>query len=167
MKRYCAGVVLLFTAGLVHSAEPKIEWTTDLSKMKFPDAPVSGMVRGGPFKIEYAEHGITGTLRIVHGKGNGDAYISVHLPIKNTAELAGMKFEIEAKGDAMTSPALHVKRKPNPKSLPEGEVYTKGYAMRLEFGDNKDGKIMGKIYVCVPDKDKSVIAGTFTVQVLQ
>jgi hypothetical protein len=32
--------------------------------------------------------------------------------------------------------------------------------------DNRDGTITGKTYLCVLDKDESIIAGTFTVQVL-
>jgi hypothetical protein len=34
--------------------------------------------------------------------------------------------------------------------------------VKLEFGKAKDDKIPGKIYVCLPDEGKSVVAGTFT-----
>jgi hypothetical protein len=34
----------------------------------------------------------------------------------------------------------------------------------LEFGKEKDGKVPGKIYLCMPDDSKSYIAGTFTLE---
>ena len=37
--------------------------------------------------------------------------------------------------------------------------------MRLEFGKLSGGKLPGKIYLCLPDQEKSFIAGTFEVQV--
>jgi hypothetical protein len=40
-----------------------------------------------------------------------------------------------------------------------------GYALRLEFGADKDGRIPGKIYLCLPDDRKSWLAGSFTLQI--
>jgi hypothetical protein len=35
--------------------------------------------------------------------------------------------------------------------------------MRLEFGPTKDGKTTGNIYLCLPDEDKTYIAGAIEV----
>jgi hypothetical protein len=35
------------------------------------------------------------------------------------------------------------------------------YAMKLEFGKAKDGMVPARIYVCLPDDGRSVVAGTF------
>lgn len=35
------------------------------------------------------------------------------------------------------------------------------YALTLELGPRKDGKVAGKIYLCLPDEHKTVLAGTF------
>jgi len=37
------------------------------------------------------------------------------------------------------------------------------YAMILEYGKKAGGKLPGRIYVCLPDKEHSVVAGTFAV----
>jgi len=42
--------------------------------------------------------------------------------------------------------------------------YVEGYAMRLEFGKESDGKVPGKIYLCLPDEGKSFVAGTFQLE---
>jgi hypothetical protein len=38
------------------------------------------------------------------------------------------------------------------------------YNMKLEFGSIVDGKLPGKIYACLPDASKSVVAGTFVLE---
>jgi len=37
------------------------------------------------------------------------------------------------------------------------------YAMILEYGKKAGGKLPGRIYVCLPDKEHSVVAGTFAI----
>lgn len=44
----------------------------------------------------------------------------------------------------------------------ETEMFMKDYAMRLEFGEMSNGKLPEKIYLCLPDSNKSVLRGTFT-----
>ena len=59
------------------------------------------------------------------------------------------------------SPHVHLKWKPEGSKTPESEVFMKDYAMRLDFGSIQNDKLPGKIYLCVPDAHKSVVAGTF------
>jgi hypothetical protein len=40
-------------------------------------------------------------------------------------------------------------------------LYPSGYALTLELGPRKDGKVAGKIYLCLADMEKTVLAGTF------
>lgn len=42
-----------------------------------------------------------------------------------------------------------------------GQVFPNGYAMTLELEPRKAGKVAGKIYLCLPDDQKSFLAGTF------
>ena len=39
--------------------------------------------------------------------------------------------------------------------------------MKLELGKRKDGRLPGKIYVCIDDKEKSFVAGSFEAVVEQ
>ncbi len=45
--------------------------------------------------------------------------------------------------------------------MPESEIIMDSYNMQLDFGQINNGKVTGKIYVYLPDKNKSVVAGTF------
>jgi hypothetical protein len=40
-------------------------------------------------------------------------------------------------------------------------LYPSGYALTLELGVRKDGKVAGRIYLCLSDAEKTVLAGTF------
>jgi hypothetical protein len=42
-----------------------------------------------------------------------------------------------------------------------GQVFPNGYSMTLELEPRKAGKLAGKIYLCLPDDQKSFLAGTF------
>lgn len=46
-------------------------------------------------------------------------------------------------------------------TLPKTEMFSDKFSMRLEFGRSKAGKLPGRIYLCVADKDRSHVAGTF------
>ena len=166
MKGLCAVFFTLASVGLAHAQDTKVEWTTDLSKMKIPDAPVSGSVMGAKFKVDVVTHEVTGALTLKMGTDIfGDAKVLIFLGINKTDELAGKKFEVETKGDVGKRPHVHMNRRFNANELPKGMAYVEGYALKLEFGDKKDGKIPAKIYLCMPDDAKTVIAGTFAVEV--
>jgi hypothetical protein len=47
--------------------------------------------------------------------------------------------------------------------VPGVQPYTKGFALKLEFGALADGKLPGKIYLCLPDPEQSFVAGTFAI----
>jgi hypothetical protein len=48
-------------------------------------------------------------------------------------------------------------------SDPKGNLhlFPNGYALTLELGARLDGKVAGKIYLCLPDDEKTVLAGVF------
>jgi len=39
--------------------------------------------------------------------------------------------------------------------------------LRLKFGTRKDGRLPGAIYLCIDDKEKNFVAGTFEAMVEQ
>jgi hypothetical protein len=41
------------------------------------------------------------------------------------------------------------------------QVFTNGYALKLAFDQESEGRLPGRIYLCLPDEAKSVVAGTF------
>ena len=51
--------------------------------------------------------------------------------------------------------------KPDAKSLPKTKTWTGDYVIRIKFGQIKNGRIPGEIYLCLPDLKQSFVAGTF------
>jgi hypothetical protein len=44
---------------------------------------------------------------------------------------------------------------------PAKQEFKGGYALRVAFGQPVNGRLPGKIYLCLPDEAKSFVAGTF------
>ena len=131
-------------------------WTLDLKAMNFGDGPVDGRVMGAEFKPDKIQLLNTGlSLR------TDTDMIQIFLNLKPGQGIEGKSFEWKAElKEGEAQPAIHVHI--NSLKPPGLQVSTKGYAMRLEFGKEKDGKIPGKIYLCLPDDKKSWVAGCFT-----
>ena len=166
MKHAAVSLMILASAVLMAADDPAPTWTSDVAKMQFPEGAAKGKLRGADFTIDKVALDPTGALTLQQGTEIiPDAAIIIFLPVKSAQAAEGKKFEFgdNAQGDKPT--AVHAKRKPAPNALPKGSAYLDGYALKLEFGKEKDGKIPAKIYICLPDDGKSVVAGTFTLEV--
>ena len=142
-------------------------WTMDLDKMKIPDAPASGKILGGEFKVEESSlDKITQTLFIRQGKlGQAGAYLMLGAPARKIEDLEGQTYLVPLKRPPGTPPGtVQLWRKVEGQATPKFKPFIGDYAMRLEFGKVEDGKLTGKIYICFSDEDKSVVAGTFVLQ---
>ncbi len=138
------------------------EWTSDLDKMKAPDGAPSGWLMGAEFKADAVTYNI-GMLNLRQGQpGDPGANIMLVLPQKTLNDLDGKTLTVAGKqqfpnvifGNLMrTTAAKQVKGEP-----------LGDFTLKLEFGKLEDGKLPGKIYVCLPDDAKSVIAGTFQLE---
>jgi hypothetical protein len=127
-------------------------WTLELDKMQVPNQPLAGRILGADFKATRVQYQNTG-LDI----GSGPDRIHIFL----TTRPGKRVYEYAAHDNGFGGrPHIHIHiLSTNP---PEANAFTNGYAMRLEFGDDKDGKTPCKLYLCLPDDRKSFIAGTFT-----
>jgi hypothetical protein len=131
-------------------------WTADISTVSFPDHPASGklhgfdftvksaLFRGGDLKLSSA-NGMS--LEIIHGLGSS---------------LAGQSYEFQATDDNNGNP--RVKLTWNEDDAVQSTTFSKGYGMKLQFGQVKKRRLSGKIYLCLPDDSKSYLAGTFEVR---
>jgi len=142
-------------------AAAEVVWTNDLTKMAFPDKPASGKIMGADFKVASAEY-VPGFLTLRQGKGFfADAQVKVALSLKPGESIGGKTFEIGPRSDDVNKPSIFLSRLMPGEKVPKNEILQTGYALKLEFGPMEKGKLTGKIYVCTPDKNKSVVAGTF------
>lgn len=138
-----------------------VKWKKDLKNVKIPAAPAKGTIHGEAFvsKSVKLENGIL-TIR------DGDEFFPDHavlvfLFLKKDETPEGKSFNINRKS-SFGSPHIHMKWKIENSKVPKTEIFTKNYSMRLNLGTIEDGKLPGKIYLCLPDEMKSVVAGSFT-----
>ena len=137
-------------------------WTLKLAGVEIPSAPVTGRIHGQPFKMEKATlEG--GWLKFVEGKDFfADREMDVVVFENDATKLSGRTFTVP-KEEFGSNPHIYVHWKEAGGDAPKQRSFMDRYALRLEFGQWSAGKLTGKIYLCVPDKEKSFIAGTFEV----
>ena len=145
-------------------AEGKDAWVDDLDGIAIPDRPATGMLHGQDFVLEQAKI-FNGVLELRQGEDFfPDRGVVLFLFLDEDQEFDGLSVSIDASGEgSRDNPTCHVhmKYQVNGKDVPETETFMSDFSMRLEFGDRSDGKIPGKIYLCLPDEDRSVIVGSF------
>src|SRR3954447_3850824 len=170
MRNAWFGAVLLAVACVAADA-PKAGWREDVSKATAPDAAAAGKVVGREFtpnEIKYDAN--MHVLRFRLGKKDelSDAEIVIDLSKLVKGEKAGSVPEGKTFEQAINAPlttkpqpsyTIYYRKEPGkgiPDVIPESRA-----AMKLEFGERKGDVLPGKIYLCLPDKDKSYVAGTF------
>jgi hypothetical protein len=127
------------------------QWTLELQKMKAPEQPLAGKVMGADFRLDRCQLVNTG-LDLWSGQDWIHIFLTVR-PGQNVYEFAANN------GFEPGRPAIHLHCRTG------AAVHTNGYAMRLEFGAEKNGMTPAKLYLCLPDAGRSCIAGTFTLNV--
>ena len=171
-KLLAAGLFIVATGWLGATDEPaqgKLAWTTDTEKMTIPDAAIAGKVQGNEFKPTFIVfRTFTRTLSISQSSGgvHPEVDVLITLPIQGKGKLDGGKFVLSPKAKTGKQPSASLLTSPDGKKLPAEVNMTAGQtALKLEFGDEKDGQIPGKIYICLGDNKKSYFAGTFQARI--
>jgi len=90
-----------------------------------------------------------------------DHAVMIFLFLKKDEKPEGKSYNI-SRTSGFGSPHIHMKWKPENSKVPKTKIFTKDYSMRLNLGTIKNGKLPGKIYLCLPDEKKTVVAGSFT-----
>ncbi len=147
-----------------HSPYPvptNITWTLDLTNSVFPEETAVGRIHGHGFLCEKAIlRG--GLLSLGQGKGPWDLAVSIHLFARQGEELSGKTLEVFP--TQPHSPRVVLRWK-NELRKSASETIRSGYALRLVFEQAAEGRMPGKIYLCLPDAAKSFVAGTFTAEI--
>jgi hypothetical protein len=139
-------------------------WTMKLKGVEIPATPVTGRIHGQPFKMEKVTLE-NGWLDFRQGSDFfADREIDVVVFENDTAKLSGRTFTVPTK-EFGNNPHIWMKWKEGGEATPKQRSFMDRYALRLEFGTLSGGKLPGKIYLCVPDKEKSFVAGTFEAEV--
>jgi hypothetical protein len=137
-------------------------WTLNLEGVVIPDSMVTGYVHGKALTPEQVTlDGGTFTLRTADYPPT--AGIAIYLQANRSEDLAGRTIDIRP--DSTIGPWVDLRWK-DAENLNFSQTFTKGYALRLEFGRVAGGRLPGKIYLCTPDAMKSWLKGAFSAQIL-
>jgi len=144
----------------------EVAWTNRISKMKkIPEEEVTGQIDGVKFTLDKA---VLRGGRLTLRKGTGffaNAEVDVILFLKPNEDVSGRKVVINGRvpagGPHVSAGAMHKGDR-----LPKTQTHL-DYLMVLEFGDYvaEDRMQPGRIYICLPDRAKSFLAGTFEASV--
>lgn len=129
--------------------------TTDPTKVTIPAQNASGTLFGAPFKCDKAQiNTMMNTIEFREGtEFIAERSIMVFLFLSPGEKLYGRTFT--ADGEVPPSPHVHLKSGETVKILSDD------YAVRLEFGELKNGRVSGKIYLEMPDQEQTKFSGTF------
>jgi hypothetical protein len=133
-------------------------WTLDLGTNAIPDSPVVGRVHGEDFIMERANFQ-NGTLTLRYGThGPMEFGAQINFGAAQPESLAGQSLNIVA--DTNISARVTLRWKDADGTVQKG-TYDSNYAMRLEFGPLANNRLPGKIWLCLPDTEKSYLLGSF------
>ena len=136
-------------------------WKRDLKNVKIPGTLPRGMIHGENFVSKSSEFS-NSILTIRDGEDFfPDHAVMIFLFLKKDEKPEGKSYNI-SRTSGFGSPHIHMKWKPENSKVPKTKIFTKEYSMRLNLGAIKNGKLPGKIYLCLPDEKKTVVAGSFT-----
>lgn len=137
-------------------------WTLNLAEVKISDSPASGAVHGLGFQLQRAViQG--GKLDLRQGpKWPPDLGFSIHLFADRAQDLAGRTVVLEP---SRTNAPRVIMRWKDELDKPVTTDFKKGYLARVEFGKVTGNRLEGKIYLAVPDENRSYAAGTFSAEI--
>jgi len=140
-------------------------WKPDLKGVSIPDVNAHGTINGQKFQCEKAV--LQGN--ILHLRQGKDFFADLELVIffflEENETLEKKTFEVAANKN-FGNPHIHMKWKSKDEDFsPKTEIFMNGYSMRIEFGAGTEGILPGKIYLCLPDEEKSAVAGKFEAEI--
>jgi hypothetical protein len=136
-------------------------WMLNLGAVTMPGSTAAGRVHGQNFNCDRAVlQGGMLTLR-VGARGAPDFGMVINFSGVPAEALAGQTINVATNADKAAGVTLRWKEG----DLSLRENFTNNYAMRLEFGQIADNRMPGKIYLCMPDGQKSYVAGTFNAEI--
>jgi hypothetical protein len=131
-------------------------WRLELDASPIPDTPAAGRIHGQDFLAEQAVIQ-NGSLTLRTGNHRAVEFgVTIHLSGAAPEALSGRTITVTAQSVRPAPVTLHW-----PDGGQQSRDYNDGYAMRLEFGALARNRLPGKIYLCLPDDEKSYVLGAF------
>lgn len=125
-----------------------------------PERPVKGNINHTTFAPDIVDIE-SGVLTFRQGDGPLATEVKIFLYTKPWEVPVARSFKLMQPVAGGQSPHIRVRSPELGQNAPRQREYTEKYTLLLELGQEKDKKLPGKIYLMLPDEDKSQIAGTF------
>lgn len=147
-------------------------WTLEVAKAKIPEGIVNGAVSGTNFVAEAARVdpvGAAHVLRFFQGQMTSpDREVLVYLYLKPGEKIGGQSLTISNQMKGASVPQVAKRWRVGNQPAPSLKTFNNGYAMKLELGQaGEDSTLPGKIFLALPDPEKTVVAGVFKATVAQ
>lgn len=136
-----------------------ITWTVQLGNVVIPQETAVGRIHGSGFRCEHATlQG--GSLTLRQGKGwPPDLGLTINLYAQKAQDLSGKTIVI-APQRPPPLPKVMLRWK-SEQGTPLTFTFEGGYLLKTVFGQAANGRMPGQLYIALPDKEQSFIAGSF------
>ncbi len=142
-----------------------VSWSLNITNAPMPAGEVVGSIHGNGFLCERAILK-AGRLSLRQGQtGPPDLALTVSLGARQPEELSG-KTVVVTPVAPVPAPRVVLRWK-DERQEPVTEHIHSGYAMKLIFGTVANGRIHGRIFIALPDEQKSFAAGTFEADIVK
>jgi hypothetical protein len=132
--------------------------SADLHDIQIPSHPVSGRLRDTDFVLKSATFR-NGDLKLTTPNG-------LALDIYRLGDsIEGQNYEVQTTDDSSVNPRVKITWSEDNAEMTA--TYGTDYAMKLQLGQASNRRVAGKIYLRLPDKAGSSVAGTFEVRLLR
>jgi hypothetical protein len=130
--------------------------------MVVPDEPAAGRIHGAGFRCERSVlQG--GSLNLRQGRAwPPDLGITINLFARQGEELSGKTIDIQPEREKAPTVILRWK---DAGQQAVTKKFTTGYALKLVFEQASSGRMPGRLYIAIPDEDRSFAAGTFNAEI--
>jgi hypothetical protein len=142
-----------------------VSWSLNVTNAPIPSGEVVGKIHGNGFLCERATLK-NGRLSLKQGQtGPPDLGITVLLGARRPEDLSG-KVVVVATNTPGPLPRIVLRWKDD-REEPTSERIHDGYAMKVIFGPLMNDRIRGRIFIALPDEQKSFAAGAFDAEIIK
>ena len=146
-----------------HPIPTNVNWTLNVTNATIPTGGVAGSIHGNGFLCERATFK-AGRLSFRQGPPTlPDLGITVSLGVRQAEQLKG-KAVLVTPTNPVPAPRVALRWKDNQEEPVTQHIHS-GYAMKIVFGAVTDNQIHGRIFIALPDEQKSFAAGDFAAEI--
>jgi hypothetical protein len=137
------------------------QWTLDLTAARIPSGKANGSIGGAPFVADRAflERNVNGyVLTVRQGQGfQAEREIIIYLTLKS-----GEKLDEKSWGNSkdQTNGVSRIVKRWMTSGKQQSKAYPAGYTLKVEFGQTSGGSLPARLFVALPDDEKTVVGGT-------